>query len=83
MLAGTISQIEEKLGLTSQNSSQPPAGDPQPQGERRRGGQKGFGRQLYDPSECQEIEAHRPDPCQHGQSELSEKLPASVTAAEA
>ena len=51
-----LTSIEERLGLTSKNSSMPPSSDP-PKGKKdsqekkKRGGQKGhkgFGRTLYD-----------------------------------
>ena len=74
-----LTTIEERLGLNSQNSSQPPSFDPPGQkktnmGQRKRGAQKGhlgFGRYLYDHSECSEVVEHKPEHCQYGPSSLN------------
>jgi len=69
-----IEGLEEKLNRTSKNSSSPPSTDPlnaekkkaQKKSGKKRGGQpghKGFGRVLYDESECQEIVDHKPIIC--------------------
>lgn len=76
-----IAAIEERLGLNASNSSIPPSKQP-PQAKaekkdkgsgRKRGGQKGhkgFGRRLYEPSQCSEIIEHQPETCKHCQAPL-------------
>lgn len=76
-----ILTLEEQLGLSSKNSSKPPSSDPPRQPEKspakqgkKRGGQagrKGFGRHLYELSECREVWEHKPEQCAHCQSPLS------------
>jgi transposase len=69
-----IEALEEKLNRTSNNSSSPPSTDPlnaekkkaKKKSGKKRGGQlghKGFGRVLYDESECQEIIDYKPEAC--------------------
>lgn len=83
-LVDRLTAIEERLGLNSSNSSIPPS----KQGKARktekkessgkRGGQKGhkgFGRNLYETSECSEVHEHRPSQCQHCGEELDGRDP--------
>ena len=78
-----VRHLEERLGLTSKNSSQPPSSDPpkpkkDTQGKKKRGGQKGhkgFSRYLYDESECREVISHKPQHCGHCQSALTGEDP--------
>jgi hypothetical protein len=72
-LATRLSNLEEQLGLNSKTSSKPPSSDPpsqpkdpRPKRKRQRGGQpghQGFGRKLYDTSECREVFKHKPEYC--------------------
>jgi len=74
-------ELLEKINRTSKNSSSPPSKDgldvekkPGKKGSgKKRGGQpghQGFGRVLYDESECDEVIDHKPEKC----GECGEKL---------
>lgn len=78
-LSERLAEIEERLGLNSENSSIPPSKQrvqgkkEKKSGSGKRGGQKGhkgFGRKLYEVSECSEVVEHKPTKCKHCQSEL-------------
>ena len=74
-LSERLTAIEERLGLNSENSSIPPSKQAPERKKRekrrnggKRGGQKGhkgFGRNLYETSECEEVIEHKPQTCKH------------------
>lgn len=74
-LSERLAAVEERLGLNSENSSLPPSKQTPERKKRekknsgnKRGGQKGhkgFGRKLYETSECDEVIEHKPESCQH------------------
>lgn len=85
-LSERLVAIEERLGLNSGNSSLPPSKQGVEKKKRekksssgKRGGQKGhkgFGRTLYETSECAEVIEHKPQRCKHCGSELDGADPA-------
>lgn len=83
-LSERLAEIEERLGLNSENSSIPPSKATTPgrketkSSDGKRGGQKGhkgFGRKLYELSECSEVIEHKPTKCKHCQRELEGEDP--------
>ena len=78
-LENRLVEIEERVGLTSKNSSIPPSSDPprkkkENSSSRKPGarkGHKGFGRNLYPVSECSEVIEHKPSRCKHCNHALS------------
>jgi len=85
-LSERLAAVEERLGLNSANSSIPPSKQAaegkkreKKSGSGKRGGQrghKGFGRSLYETSECEAVIEHKPENCQHCGSELAGEDPA-------